>query len=169
MMSEEWVIAAHSSGSLTNKAAVLLLLCARMDFDERGLARSWRGRSEMAMTLGVGERAISKAIGSLISDGTIKVLIGGHRGTATVYGLMAGIPWQPIGTPHKCTKHTSKVPLIGSHRYPSGGYPLNKDQKGPGSLDATPPPRTGGVWQRAREEARNASCQTDTAPRMDEG
>lgn len=152
MVSETWIARLHEDGSISTRGAVFLLLAARASFDDRDRCITWRSRDEMAATLGVSASAVSNAVGRLTADGDISVVWAGRKGRATTYQLMRDTPWTSAkvpphdGTfkePYGTTVSTPKVP-------PHDGTP-HKEEKGPGSLDATPPPSVG-AWGRLREE-----------------
>lgn len=118
---------------------VLLKFLERLSFDEHGNAFAWYPARELAEELGLTERQIAKAVETLRNHKALAVKSAGHRGRATTYYVMPGIPWPKAAPPMGSYKAQTaeRSPSEGPIAPPPTGTP--KTYRG-GRADARPHP-----------------------------
>ena len=118
-----WVdeLAARGAGRL--QLLVIACLCERLEFDHHGNASAWYPRAEMAERLGVSERSVKNAVAGLIEKRLLSVKKAGHKGRATVYNVLPGIPWPDKRVPRSEAPKAPKGMLDEASRVPRSAAP----------------------------------------------
>lgn len=125
-----WREAWTSAGISGRELGAMLALCEHLEFDAGGNATAWCSHDELAREWGCSTSNVRNVFSKLKSRGLVSVKAKGHRGLATVYRVMPGVPWpDKKGSTSRwnlyekgSTNPMTKVPPIdGTHKKKTGG------------------------------------------------